>query len=185
MSEIFERPIKIKQIILTSLDKTRALEDPLRVMILDILSEEAKSIVEIKEELKKRGINKAPTTIRHHVDILKKAGLIELVKLEDVRGGVLKYYASNTRFIGHEPTRDFYEKLEEPIQKTSDKILGIVREIIENYGGEIREVIKDLKPCPYCSPKHFVEYAILEILQRSIVEATQNKEFENLTEKLI
>ena len=184
MPEIFEKPIKIKHLMTTSVSKAKALEDPIRAMILNLLTKESKSIIEIVEELKKKGINKAPTTVRHHVDILKKAGLIELVKLRDVRGGVLKYYASNVRVLGHDLPKDFDEKLTAPIEETSQSIAKIVENVVKKYKDEIKEVASALRPCPYCSPQHFIEYTIVEILHRSIAEAIQKKELLNSFKKI-
>ncbi|MFQ6072938.1 MAG: winged helix-turn-helix domain-containing protein [Methanosarcinales archaeon] len=180
MTEIFEKPVPIKNIMVASTDKAKAVEDTIRAMILDILSEKSRSIIEIVEELKKRGIDKAPTTIRHHVDILKKAGLVELSKIEEVRGGVLKYYASNTRMLGYEEPKDFEEMFEKTILENSEKILKIIKEIMVENGNKIKEVAESLKDCPYCSTPHFMEYVIVKILHRSIVEALQKKEFMEL-----
>ncbi len=177
MSEIFEKPVKIKQILTASPEKARAVEDPIRAMILDILSQGSGSIIEIADELKERGVDKALTTIRHHVDVLKKAELVELAKLEDAGGGVLKYYASNTRVLGYETPRDFDAKLETAISETSGKITRIIEELMKKHRNEVKEVAESLKACPYCSTQHFVEYTILQILQRSIADAAQKREF--------
>jgi len=173
MSRIFEKEAKVTHVITLSVDKARALENPLRAAMLDLLSEKPMSVEELTKELKRFGkkYNKAPTTVRHHLDLLKKSGLIELVKVEETGGAVLKYYAARARFYGYETPQDFEEKLKEAIKFSSDKILNLINELATKYKEPIEKAANQLKPCPYCSSKHFKEYVILEILQRAIAEA--------------
>ncbi len=65
--------------------------------MLDLLSKKPMSVHEIVQELKKRGLFKNINTIRYHLQVLKDAGLVELVRTEEVKGGVLKYYASKRK----------------------------------------------------------------------------------------
>ncbi len=183
MSEIFEKPVKMRQILITDANRAKAIGEPIRATIIQILSKKERSIAEINEELKECGITIAPTTVRHHVDILKNAGLVELTKLKDTRGGVLKYYASNTRIIDHKPPENLEKRLEGAITETSERIIEILKDMLKTYGKEIKEVASNLKPCPYCLPEHFLEYTIIEVLNRSIAEATQSEDFKNILMK--
>lgn len=180
MAEIFEKQIKQVGVLVTNAGKARAIGDPIRSAILHILSKHEASIADIRVELNKQGIDIAPTTVRHHLDILKKAGLVELTKLVDSRGGVLKYYASNVRLMEHIAPEDFGETLEEAIAETSKEVLNSVKKLIKNHGSDVRNVAKSLKPCPHCSQEHFTEYVILEVLNRAISEASQRREFRDL-----
>ncbi len=168
MGEIFRRDVGIRNLIPIGHEIARAIEDPIRISILEILSEKSCSIVEIARELEKIGIRKSPNTIRHHVDVLKKAGLIELTRLEDVRGGVLKYYGSNTRVLHQNIPEDFEEKMEKAIEDVSEEIERIVQRIGERYGNEVMEMARNLKDCPHCSDEHFVEYVLVQIFNRAI-----------------
>ncbi len=170
MGEIYRKPVRVRSVFTIDSETAKALEDPIRVAILEILSKKSCSIVEIAEELEKIGIKKAPTTIRHHVDILKKAGLIELTRLEDVRGGVLKYYASNTRIFHQSLPEGFEESMREAIDDAKTGIGKIAQRIGEKYRNEILEVANRLKHCPYCSDEHFVEYVVVQVLNRAIAE---------------
>jgi DNA-binding transcriptional ArsR family regulator len=170
MSEIYRKPVRVRNLLAIDSETAKALEDPIRIAILEILSNKSCSIVEIAEELEKIGIRKAPTTIRHHVDILKKAGLIELTKLEDIRGGVLKYYASTTR-IFHQTLPDrFDEMMEEAIAEVKAEIEKIVTKLGERHRSKILETARSLKHCPYCSDKHFVEFVLVQIFNKAIAE---------------
>jgi DNA-binding transcriptional ArsR family regulator len=180
MAEIFEKKVKQRGILITDSKKSRAIGDPIRAAILQILSGREGSIADIKAELGKQGINIAPTTVRHHVDILKKTGLIELTRLVDSRGGVLKYYASNVRLMEHMAPGDFDILLGDAITETGENVMLAVEKLMERHGSAVRKIAGAMKPCPHCSQEHFVEYAILEVLNRAIAEAAQREEFKAL-----
>lgn len=179
MSKIFEKKVKVTQVITLNVQKTRALEDPLRIAMLDLLSERPMSVEELAKRLKRFGkrYSKAPTTIRHHLDILKKSGLIELVRVEEARGAVLKYYASKAKFLGYEVSHDFEEKLSDAIKYSANQLLQLISRLAKEYKPLIKESAVKLKPCPYCYSRHFEEYIVLEILQRAMAEIVNKPEF--------
>ena len=96
MSTLLEKQIEVNRIVTTSTEQARAIEDPARTKIVEILYKRSLSAEQITNQLKKSGFKKALTTIRHHLDILKEAGLIELVKIEETRGAITKYYGTST-----------------------------------------------------------------------------------------
>jgi len=157
------------------------LEDEARAVMLNILSHKPMSAEDLAKELKKAGFEKATTTVRHHLDILKDCGLIEIVKIQEVRGAVLKYYASTVRFLGFENSFDS-DKYTKAINDTSAKLLKIAGSIVDKYGASIRNT--DGLPCPYCNIKHGKEYVIIEILNRAVAEIVQKKEFVELMKEL-
>ena len=177
MPRILEKEARITHVITLSVDKARAIEDPIRAAMLDLLSEKPMSVEEIVRELRRFGrrYSKAHTTIRHHLDILRRAGLIELVRVEEAGGAVLKYYAAKAKFYGYEIPQEFEEKFREVVEFSSGRISKLIGELLSRYGGLIKEVASGLKPCPYCSLKHFEEYVILEILQRAIADAINRR----------
>lgn len=59
------------------------------------------TIEEIHEELERRGEEKAETTVYHHVNVLKDAGMVEISRLEEADGGTRKYYRSNTQVFSY------------------------------------------------------------------------------------
>lgn len=58
--------------------------------------------------LNRRGEKKAEMTVRHHVNVLKGANMVEIARLEDEDGGARKYYRSTTRTFSY----DLPEKLD-------------------------------------------------------------------------
>ena len=79
MSTLLQKEIKINKILSTNAEQAKALDDPARIKILQILYHKQLSTEQIVEELHKQGYKKATTTIRHHLDVLKDAGLVEIV----------------------------------------------------------------------------------------------------------
>ena len=181
MSIILKKDAKIDHVITTSVERSRALDDEARAAMLNILSHKPMSAEDLTKELKKAGFEKATTTVRHHLDVLKDCGLIEIVKMQEVRGAVLKYYASTVKFLGFEDSFDS-NKYAKAINDTSTKLLKIAGSIVDRYGSSIRNT--DGLHCPYCNIQHGKEYIIIEILNRAVAEIVQNKEFVTLMKEL-
>ena len=181
MSIILKKDAKIDHVITTSVERSRALDDEARAAMLNILSHKPMSAEDLTKELKKAGFEKATTTVRHHLDVLKNCGLIEIVKMQEVRGAVLKYYASTVKFLGFEDSFDS-NKYAKAINDTSTKLLKIAGSIVDRYGSSIRNT--DGLPCLYCNIQHGKEYIIIEILNRAVAEIVQNKEFVTLMKEL-
>ena len=62
------------------------------------------------------------TTTRHHIEILKDAELIEVVKIEEKRGAMVKYYGTSTKLLDYETPKDFEKKYSAVIKSTSKHI---------------------------------------------------------------
>ena len=85
MSTLLEKQIKVNRTVTTSIDHSRAIEDPARAKVVEMLYHNSLSAEQITIALKKNGYKKALTTVRHHLEILKTSGLIEIVKIEESR----------------------------------------------------------------------------------------------------
>ena len=78
--------------VLKDIEQVRAVADPLRQRILEMLIEASLTTKQVAQQLKEQ-----PTRLYHHVDILEAAGLIKLVETKPKRGTVEKYYRSVAR----------------------------------------------------------------------------------------
>lgn len=159
-----------KRLIVTTPALARALGDPVRTAILEALDRSEASVEEISQRLKGRGIEKAVTTIRHHVDVLKDAGLIELRRTEEIKGGVLKYYAANARLVLHETTPDVEARLDAATGTAAALLADATRKLLREHP-ELRQVARELRPCPHCNDSHFLEYVVLRVLERGTARA--------------
>ena len=55
MSTLLENPIKVNRIVTTSIEHARAIEDPARAKIMELLYKKSLSAEQISNELKKTG----------------------------------------------------------------------------------------------------------------------------------
>ena len=133
MPLLMEKEITTNRIILTNYEIFRALDDPIRGKIVQLLHKKQLNVEQICRRLKKFGYKKAVTTIRHHIEILKNSGLIEISKIEEARGGITKYYGSSTKLLDFTLPVDFDKKYSKLISKTSLKLGKIVGPISKNF----------------------------------------------------
>jgi predicted transcriptional regulator len=78
--------------IIDELDQLKALADPLRQRLLTAFCCQPATTKQVAERLGEK-----PTRLYHHVDLLEKAGLIELVETRPNRGTLEKYYLTSAR----------------------------------------------------------------------------------------
>ncbi len=163
MSTLLEKQIKVNRIVTTSIDHARAIEDPARAKIVEILYRQELSADQITSVLKKAGYKKALTTVRHHLEILRKSGLIEIVKIEESRGAIKKYYGTSTKLLGFQAPKDFDSKYSKIIDTTSTRI---------------EKIIKDLTPQTAKSKtkksKEYSQYLVMEIMNRAMTNVLEN-----------
>jgi DNA-binding transcriptional ArsR family regulator len=165
MSTILEKTIKINRVMTISVTQAKALEDPARAKIVEILYHKQLTTEQIAKELHKAGYNKALTTIRHHLDILKTAGLIEVVKIEEIRGAVAKYYGTSTKLISNESEKDLDSKYSSIIKNTSVKIEKILDGIAKKPALQKKSTSSEN------------EYLLMEIVNRAMAQVLEDKNF--------
>lgn len=74
--------------------KLRAMADPFRVQLVQLLRDKARSTQEISEEL---SVPKG--TVGHHLKVLEAAGLIRVVRTRKVRAVTEKFYGRTARLF--------------------------------------------------------------------------------------
>ena len=129
MPTLVEKQIQVNRIVTMNPNQARAIEDQARARIIKILYKRALTAEQIGKELKKTGYKKALTTIRHHIEILKETGLIEIVKIEESRGAITKFYSTSTKLLGFEIPDDFETKYSTVIKNTSTKMEKLLKTI--------------------------------------------------------
>jgi len=163
MSTLLEKQIKVNRIVTTSVEHARAIEDPARAKIVEMLYRQALSEAQITNALKKLGYKKALTTVRHHLEILKNSGLIEIVKIEESRGAIKKYYGTSIKLLDFQAPEDFDSKYSKIIDTTSTRI---------------EKILKDLTPKTAKSKgkksKEYSQYLVMEIMNRAMTNVLEN-----------
>src|SRR5215468_11384355 len=72
----------------------RALADPLRSTILDLLLERAATVTELAT-----AVRRPKSTVAHHVNVLVEAGLLRVVRTRRVRAIEERYYGRTARLF--------------------------------------------------------------------------------------
>ena len=159
-----EKEIAIDKIIVANHAVFKALDDPIRGKIVQLLNKKQLNVDQITRRLKKLGYKKAVTTIRHHIEILKDSGLIEIIKIEESRGAVTKYYGSSTKLLDFTLPLDFDENYSKVISKTSLKLGKIIGTILKNFSKtrKIQQI-------------NYNNYIVMEIMNRSITNLLEKK----------
>ena len=164
MSTLLQKNLKVNRIIATNIEQTKALDDHVRIKIIKILYHKQLSAEQIAVELSKTGYKKATTTIRHHLDILKKARLIEIVKMEEVRGAVMKFYGTSVRIVGSNTEQNFDASYHKTITNASLKVEKILKNIVVETNSKIKK--NDLDS--HDSRKNVNESVLMEIVNRAM-----------------
>lgn len=170
MSTLLQKELKINKILTTNVDQAKALDDAARIKILQILYHKQLTTDQIVEELNKMGYKKATTTIRHHIDILKNSGLIEIVKMQEVRGAVMKYYGTSVRLMGNKLPSNFETEFSKMISDTSIKLEKVIKNISENTGSKIKK--KNSKNIS--TDSNYEEHIVMEIVNRAMTKVFEN-----------
>ncbi len=164
MSILMEKEITVDKIIAANYEVFKALDDPIRGKIVQLLNKKQLNVEQITRRLKKFGYKKAVTTIRHHVEILKDSGLIEIVKIEESRGAVTKYYGSSIKLLDFTLPLDFNKNYSNLISKTSLKLSKVIGPILKNFSKtrKIQQI-------------NYNNYIVMEIMNRSITNLLEKK----------
>ena len=177
---LLESDVPIREVVTTDPEKAKALENDVRVKILDMLAAEEMMIEEIHDELHRRGEEKAETTVRHHVNVLKDAGMVEIARLEEAGGGTRKYYKSNTRVFSYDLPESSEEQLASAQDTTTEELAALIETLAEEHGDEIEAVAREMKPCEYCQTQHYEEFVVRELLNRALIDLGETGELDDL-----
>jgi DNA-binding transcriptional ArsR family regulator len=145
-----------------------------------MLADEELTIEEIHAELERRGDQKAETTVRHHVNVLKDAGMVEIARLEEAGGGTRKYYKSNTRVFSYEFPEDAEDRLAGASAQVHDDLRGLIEALIAEHGEAIESVAREMKPCSYCETQRYEEFIIWELLNRALTDLGEAGDLDTL-----
>ncbi len=165
MSTLLRKQLRVNRIVTTSIEQAKALEDPSRLRIVELLYRSALNAEQIAGHLKRSGRPRALTTVRHHLDVLREAGLVEVARIEEARGAVTKYYGTTTRLLGFNAPDDFDSRYSSAIRAAS---------------AQIEDVLKSIAPKVTIAPKakkkpdpRYSQYVMVEIVNRAVARAME------------
>ena len=177
---LLETDVPIREVVTTDLEKAKALENDLRAKIIDMLADEAMTIEGIHDELERRGEDKAETTVRHHVNVLEDADMVEIARLEEAGGGTRKYYKSNTRVFSYDLPEDSEQTLSAAQEHTIEELSTLLESLYETHGDDIELVAEEMKPCEYCATQYYEEFVTRELLNRALIELAEDAVLDEL-----
>lgn len=177
---LLESNVPIREVVTTDPEKAKALENDVRAKLLDMLAEDEMTIEDMHKELARRGEEKAETTVRHHVNVLKDADMVEISRLEEAGGGTRKYYRSNTRVFSYTLPEDSDETLVEAQEQTSEELSNLIKILYTQHGDAIESVAREMKPCEYCETQHYEEFIIRELLNRALINLSESGDLTEL-----
>lgn len=146
-----------------------AIDEPMRAMILDALAEAALPVGEIHDRLAERGIDRTENTVRHHVNELRDAGLVEVARFEEGRGGTTKYYTATTIVLSYSIPESAGADLAEMTEALQPAVRDAIEDLEAEFGDRIREMVSDMDPCEHCREQKYEDYLLLTVLRRAFV----------------
>lgn len=179
---ILQKDVRATRLVALDQKSAQALSDAVRMRILEVLNHKPMSAEELTKALENIGYKKAVTTVRHHLDALKRADLIEATRMVEVRGAVLKYYSPTVRAFGFDVPPEFDSNYSKLVLDASVKIQKILKVILgdKKFSNEFG---KNSAICPICKGNHMQEYAAAEIVNHALVRAMEDYDKDNVSEK--
>jgi DNA-binding transcriptional ArsR family regulator len=165
-----ERPLTT---IMMNENIAKVLSDPHRLKILDFLYHRNLSTKDLFDLLKRAKFNIAMTTLRHHITILKKNGLISVYKTQEVKGTLVKYYKANVKMLTYEnfPFVSFVRDNKEIIDLLYPKFYKVIKKIMINEKNFTTAISSESKSkCRICKTFHYAEFLIFMILNMIITK---------------
>jgi predicted ArsR family transcriptional regulator len=155
---------------------SEAIDEPMRAMVLDILDSEALTAAEVHDRLADRGFDRTENTVRHHINELRDAGLVDVVRFEEGRGGTTKYYRANTIVLSYSLPDSADPAVEEMIDAVQPQIEAAVATLTDGYEDAIEEITSEMAPCEHCRTQKYETYVLLTVLRRAFVRAHRDAE---------
>ena len=167
----FTNEVRLENVAVRDTNVSDAVDEPFRAMILDILADEAKTVAQIHEALSDRGFDRTENTIRHHVNELREAGLVEVARLEERRGATSKYYRATTIVLSYSLPEGEDEMIDEIIDEIEPDVDEMISRIHSEYREDLNRIASEMAPCQHCQTQKYEMYLLLTLLQRTFVRA--------------
>jgi predicted ArsR family transcriptional regulator len=152
-----------------------AIDEPMRAMILDHLADETLTAGDVHSRLADKGIDRTENTVRHHINELRDAGLVDVVRFEEGRGGTTKYYGANTTVLSYSLPESADPAMEEMIDAVHPQVETVLATLTDEYDDVIDEITTAMQPCEHCRTQKYETYVLLTVLRRAFLKAQQDR----------
>ena len=167
----FGADVELRDVAVRDTNVSAAVDEPFRAMILDMLAEREMTVAEVHEELGERGFERTENTVRHHVNELRDAGLIDVARLEERRGGTTKFYRASTIVLSYALPEGAEDAIDAMAEDVAPAVGESVADLRETYGDELDRIGAEMAPCAHCATQKYETYLLLTVLRRAFVRA--------------
>lgn len=171
---MFEADVHPEGVLVAPPAAAEAVGNDLRATMLNLLADEALSVAALREALADRGEERAETTVRHHLDVLREAGLVELSRLEEVGGGMRKYYRATARVLPYE-FPDETDDLADAATVTRAGLSALLESLATNHADAVASVAADLDGGP-SDPDRRREFVVRELVSRALTDLAHERD---------
>jgi DNA-binding transcriptional ArsR family regulator len=166
---------ELEDIAVRDTEVSDAIDEPMRAMILDILGDETLTAGDVHERLADRGIDRTENTVRHHINELRDAGLVDVVRFKEGRGGTTKYYGANTIVLSYSLPESATPAIEEMVEAIQPQVETALATLTDEYDDVIGDITAEMQPCEHCRTQKYETYALLTVLRQAFVQAYQDE----------
>ena len=165
MSILLEKQVAISRTVSMSGQEARALADKTRRLIAKILYRQTMCTAEISDALADKGMGKAVPTVRHHMDVLREAGVIEVVKIVTVRGTVEKYYTAAIKLLDYKAPEDLDGAHSAEIEMAARKMARALNQLAPRIANKI--------PGDMAEPE-YEQFILAEVINRALTRVFED-----------
>jgi len=159
--------IRLRDVAVQDPAVSSAVDEPVRAMILDMLAEEPMTAADVDAELTGRGFDRTENTVRHHINTLRDAGLVEVVRYEEGRGGTTKYYGATTLVLSYSLPAETEGAVDELVESLRPDLEAALDRLTDEHRDEIDDVVGGMEPCDHCRTQKYETYVLLTVLRRA------------------
>ncbi|MHB9287066.1 helix-turn-helix domain-containing protein [Halobacteriales archaeon Cl-PHB] len=166
----FATDVELRDIAVRDTAVSDAVDEPVRAMILDALTDEALSVAQMHDRLADRGYDRTENTVRHHVNELREAGLVDVARLEERRGGTTKFYRANTIVLSYTLPDSAEDRVDAMAESVRPAMAEMVADLHENHADTLDDIAGEMAPCEHCNTQKYETFLLLTALRRAFVD---------------
>jgi len=171
----FEGTVDLEDVVVRDTAVSSAVDEPVRATILDMLADEATTVESLHEALGDRGFDRTENTVRHHVNELRDAGLVEVERMEERRGGTLKFYRANTIVLSYALPESARADVQAMADEISPRLAPLIDDLRDEHGEDLERIASEMAPCEHCRTQKYETYLLLTVLRRAFVDASADE----------
>lgn len=140
-------------------DEAVACGKPMRRRIARALYRRTMTTAEIVAMLGEEGTEKVRTTVCYHLELLKKAGMVDVTRINTVRGMVEKHYTARVKVLEYSAPEDFEEAYASEIGAAERKMEKLLGQLVPRVAGRIPRGAND---------PDYEQFIMAEIINRAM-----------------